>query len=168
MTPLLVGAAIAAVALVFVLLPLLSGEGVGQPRRRAAAPEPVDLRHEGAIQALREIEFDRATGKLSDADYAELKADYTAQAVAVLQAADAAAERGAAAPAGGDAAEALVRALRARVQDCGACGLVPTEPDALYCSGCGHYLKGGCGQCGAPIVGEGARFCTACGWRVAA
>jgi hypothetical protein len=165
-TPLLVGAAIAAVALVFVLLPLLSGEGVAPVRPRpAGAPEPFDLRREGAIQALREIEFDRATGKLSDADYAELKADYTAQAVAVLQAADAVE---AARAADGDPAEALVRALRARVQDCGSCGAVPAEPDAVYCSSCGHYLKGGCAQCGAPIVGEGARFCTSCGWRVAA
>jgi hypothetical protein len=32
---------------------------------------------ESAIDALREIEFDRATGKLSDDDYAALKTEYT-------------------------------------------------------------------------------------------
>ena len=35
--------------------------------------------------ALREIEFDRATGKLSDADYDELKARYTARAIDAMR-----------------------------------------------------------------------------------
>ena len=37
-----------------------------------------------ALLALKEIEFDRATGKLSDADYEELKARYTARALLLL------------------------------------------------------------------------------------
>ena len=162
MSVLLLGAAIAAVALLFVLLPLINGEGVAAPALYTAGRELTDLRHEGAILALREIEFDRATGKLSDADYATLKADYTAQAIAVLEAADAADA------AADDPAEALVRAMRSRATPCGGCRAIPPEPDAVYCSSCGHYLKGGCRQCGAEIVGPGARFCTSCGWSVAA
>ncbi len=41
-----------------------------------------------AIDALREIEFDRATGKLSDDDYAALKAEYTRTALVELRAAN--------------------------------------------------------------------------------
>ena len=37
-----------------------------------------------ALLALKEIEFDRATGKLSDEDYLSLKARYEAAAVRVL------------------------------------------------------------------------------------
>ena len=40
--------------------------------------------------ALREIEFDRETGKLSDADYSELKARYTEAAVLAMRQEDAA------------------------------------------------------------------------------
>src|SRR5439155_18632511 len=38
-----------------------------------------------ALRALKEIEFDRATGKLSDADYEQLKAKYTAEALAAMR-----------------------------------------------------------------------------------
>ena len=38
-----------------------------------------------ALRALKEIEFDRATGKLSDSDYEQLKAKYTAEAVAAMR-----------------------------------------------------------------------------------
>ena len=40
----------------------------------------------GAVDALREIEFDRATGKLSDTDYDELKASYTQKAINAMRA----------------------------------------------------------------------------------
>src|SRR5213076_2598028 len=39
-----------------------------------------------ALRALKEIEFDRATGKLSDADYDVLKTRYTSEALAALRA----------------------------------------------------------------------------------
>ena len=39
-----------------------------------------------AVDVLREIEFDRATGKLSEADYGSLKSAYTARALAELRA----------------------------------------------------------------------------------
>src|SRR5713226_2738675 len=38
-----------------------------------------------ALRALKEIEFDRATGKLADADYEDLEREYTAAAVAALR-----------------------------------------------------------------------------------
>ena len=61
MIALVVGVALAVAALVYVLLPLfdLRAGSLLTPSRPA---EP----SEGAIDALREIEFDRATGKLSD------------------------------------------------------------------------------------------------------
>src|SRR5215831_19353421 len=81
MIALVVGAALAVAALIYVLLPLfdvvtpLRVRLTGAP---AAAPE-------SAIDALREIEFDRATGKLSDDDYASLKAAYTRSALVELR-----------------------------------------------------------------------------------
>jgi rubrerythrin len=49
--------------------------------------EPLDAEETArgrALLALKEIEFDRATAKLSDEDYAQLKARYEAAAVSVL------------------------------------------------------------------------------------
>jgi hypothetical protein len=47
-------------------------------------PELEDTPRGRALLALKEIDFDRATGKLSEADYLELKARYSARALALL------------------------------------------------------------------------------------
>ena len=79
MIPLVVGTLLAVAALAFVLYPVFFGVS---RRPRAAAPRaPQMTTRDTAITALREIEFDRATGKLSDVDYGELKARYTREAM---------------------------------------------------------------------------------------
>ena len=47
-------------------------------------PEPEETARGRALLALKEIEFDRATAKLSDEDYAMLKQRYESAAVATL------------------------------------------------------------------------------------
>ena len=158
MLALIVGTVLAVGALAYVLFPLLivSTPGVRRPRAipvASAAPE------QEAVVALREIEFDRATGKLSDADYAELKARYTARAIEGIRSSTGAATD--------DAAEAAVLAYRARMRSCARCGPRP-EPDATYCSTCGSFLPGACGSCGQPVTEPGAAFCTSCGRQLAA
>lgn len=159
MLALVVGTILAVGALAYVLFPLLAG-AVPARRRRAVigAAAPIAAEHE-AVVALREIEFDRVTGKLSDADYDELRVRYTARALEALRAV------GAATP--GDAAEAAVLAYRSRLRSCGTCGPRP-EPDAAYCSRCGGFLPGACGSCGAAVIESGAAFCTSCGRQLAA
>ena len=88
------------------------------------------------LAALREVEFDRATGKLSDADYAFLKARYTKDAVAALRADDASS-------AGSDIETmiaARARALAGGAPACPTCGPRP-EADAVFCSTCGLRLS---------------------------
>ena len=83
----LVAAALIGVpALVFVLWPLL-----GRARRgRTLLALPPDRRQEleegkrAALGAIRELEFEHAAGHISDADFAELRARYEAEAAAVL------------------------------------------------------------------------------------
>jgi hypothetical protein len=165
---LLVGVVLALGALAFVLLPIFAAEepAVPRPARRRAAGS---ADHEtAAITALREIEFDRVTGKLSDDDYAALKATYTEEALAAMRAAGAgAAQASAAAPPDIDPAEAAILRYRAPAQGCALCGPRP-EPDAVYCSNCGRYLRGRCGECGAAVEEPGAQFCSACGSTLAA
>jgi cytochrome c-type biogenesis protein CcmH len=83
---LVVTALIGVPALVFVLWPLL-----GRARRgRTLLALPPDRRQQleeekrVALGAIRELEFEHAAGHVSDADFAELRARYEAEAAAVL------------------------------------------------------------------------------------
>jgi hypothetical protein len=109
-----------------------------------------------ALRALKEIEFDRATGKLSDSDYDHLKAKYTAEALAAM--------RGERPPSGERRVPELPQAAR-----CPEHGPRP-EPGAQFCSECGRRLgtaPGYCVRCGTGLESN-ARYCNACGARVAA
>jgi hypothetical protein len=159
---------VGALALWILLAPVL------RPHRETPlADEPLDPEETPkgvALTALKEIEFDRATGKLSDADYEQLKTRYTAAAVGAL--------RQEAASSAADDVEAMiagrVRTLRfagastPRAPECPACGPRP-EPDAVFCSSCGFRLEAPatCPRCAASLPPD-SRFCESCGVRVAA
>ncbi len=159
MLALIVGTILAVGALAYVLFPLFGGTMPPLRRIVPAGRGKSDAEEHEAVEALREIEFDRVTGKLSDSDYDELRTRYTERALQALRASTAAA------PA--DAAEAAVLAYRSRLQSCVRCGPRP-EPDAAYCSNCGLFLAGACGSCGAAVTEPGATFCASCGRQLAA
>jgi len=111
-----------------------------------------------ALAALKEIEFDRETGKLDDSDYQTLKARYTREAVEAMRAEQAVtapteeseavtAAVAAVAVGGVDSLDALAEAriakARARASapraKCPTCGPRP-EADATFCSNCGRPL----------------------------
>lgn len=173
-----IAAALVALAAVALIIGPLTRPGQG-PVAGADEPEDIEETPKGmALTALREIEFDRETGKLSDDDYAALKSKYTAEALAILRLESS--DRGAAAPSpattasasaasGGDAVEAMiadrVRTMQAGSIRCRSCGPRP-ESDALFCSSCGRSLTvGGCSSCGAPLI-PGSKFCEGCGTAV--
>ncbi|HKW10782.1 MAG TPA: zinc ribbon domain-containing protein [Gemmatimonadaceae bacterium] len=157
---LVAGTVLAIAALAFVLYPLFFDVPATRTTvRRGSEPWSDD------VAALREIEFDRATGKLSDADYSELKAQYTRQALASMRRSpDAVTES---VPTADDEVEAAIRAYRAERPACATCGPRP-EADASFCSNCGRFLSGACEHCGRHVEEIGARFCAACGHRLAA
>ena len=159
-------------ALWFVLDPVLRPAPPAPPVYEP--PDPQETRKGLALAALREIEFDRETGKLSDADYEELREAYTAEALTAIRA-----EESGAADGGGAATDNVERMVAARVAAirggevgdgvvCPTCGPRP-EAKAAFCSSCGRSLNGAgaCTGCGAPLA-PGARFCGNCGTKVAA
>ena len=165
MIALLLGTLLAVGAMAFVLAPLFRE---GDPRAvlitgRDAGTD-LQSRGQAAVEALREIEFDRATGKLADSDYTALKARYTKQAIAAMRAES----RGALVDES-DVEAAIRRAKEARANapTCPQHGARP-ESDALYCSECGRFLGGACAHCGATTTAPGARFCEGCGHRLLA
>ena len=167
MLALIVGSGLAVLGLLFVLMPLVRGAGFTAPATPAGLNDEAS-----AIEALREIEFDQATGKLSPEDYATLRANYAPKALAELKARDAGAVSTEAAgvaareigvgATGGDAAELLIARMRSRTLSCVQCGPRP-EGDAVYCSDCGRYLSPSCLRCGAAVEDPHSRFCAECG-----
>jgi hypothetical protein len=110
--PLIVGTVLALFALAFVLHPLFfppsqtyAESVVRQAAARAATP---------AVDALREIEFDKETGKLSESDYDALRVSYTERALQELR--------------------------NEGRPGCPNCGPRP-EADAAFCSNCGLPLS---------------------------
>lgn len=165
MLELLTGLIVAIAAVALVLEPLVRRGPVRQP---VQDEEPVELDESQspkikALLALREIEFDRATGKLSDDDYALLKEQYSHAALAAMDAEG----REQAEPAHGDVeVDAVIQRMRKRKRECSECGIRP-EPTAAFCSRCGRSLtaadaRARCWMCGTPREPNG-RYCIECG-----
>ena len=152
--------------LVFEPLFTAPSRAAAQTSALEALEEEQDTRSGVALTALKEIEFDRETGKLSDADYGFLKQKYTVEALAALR------EEADSAPADVEAMVAArvetIRSGAAPSAGCPMCG-IGLEPGARFCSACGHRVGGpaACTSCGSELT-PGTRFCGNCGGRVAA
>ena len=126
-------------AVVRVVRPLVSDQDerttmVGQ-RTRAALEREKML----ALRAIKELEFDKAMGKLSESDWQEMSGRLRARAARLMRQLDAGAgyreqvEREVARRLGTPEAEAPVARF------CAACG-TPRDPDAKFCKNCGTRL----------------------------
>ena len=166
MLELILGLLLAAGATYFVLLPILrpSAESPVSANVDEGEDPDDDMSPQAvALRALREIEFDRATGKLSDSDYEHLKSRYTNEALAAMR---------------GERTSYVVRRTSELGADaprtthdarCPQHGPRP-ESGAVFCSECGRRLgtaQGYCARCGTALADD-ARYCNACGARVAA
>jgi len=83
--PYLIGGGLLAAAVVlYVLLPLV--RGLEAPLQRSANEYSEDqFRRQVALAALRDVEYDFATGKMDEEDYRELKAELSAEALRILE-----------------------------------------------------------------------------------
>jgi len=122
-----------------------------------AAPSAPEEEKRSVLRTLKDLEYERSVGKISEEDYAELAARYTARAKELIQAVDADigqakehAERLLAKRLGADKAkgEAKVKAKAAQGDaerrpervECPEC-TTPNEPDARFCKSCGNALE---------------------------
>ena len=78
---------LASAAAAWIIAPLFRADAAEAERIASSLSEAQDLesRREMALAALRDLEDDRATGKIGDADYESLKVRLSAQAVEVLK-----------------------------------------------------------------------------------
>jgi hypothetical protein len=128
------------------------------------------------LRAIKELEFDRAMGKVAEGDFVEMRDRLRARALRLLRELDGAtayrthieadlAARLAAAPASGTT-PSVVAAVDTQSVLCNACG-APGSPDARFCTRCGASLSAPeaariCGGCGTSNEAD-ARFCKQCG-----
>jgi hypothetical protein len=80
-------AALAVVVALIVLAPLFRPDAAQAERASNALSAEQDLtsRHAMALAALRDLEDDRQTGKIGDADYAQMRARLEAQAIELMK-----------------------------------------------------------------------------------
>src|SRR5688500_12687392 len=130
------------IAMLRTLLPLATG-GIEERRQALAGRTRVALEREKALvlRSIKELEFDRAMGKLSDKDFAEMSGRLRARAAGLIQQLDA----------GASYREQIQKEIERRVSKsgratptadakrmpvvCASCG-VANDPDARFCKGC--------------------------------
>lgn len=141
------------------------------------AVEHLIAQREATYAAIKDLEFDRAMEKLSDADYKTMRSKYEAKAVSILQELDGLAARKASrirsrVSTSDDPIEQKVKELRqgatfaASVNRgagvCPQCGAPRSSGDA-FCPKCGASFRGArCANCGTTIA-TGDKFCARCG-----
>ena len=144
MSVLIGGVLLAAGVLLFILEPVFSGKSAplydgddqydeGAARRRVA------------LTALRDLEYDRATGKLDEDDYGQLRTELSREALEHLG------EEG-----GGDGGSGPDRASKELEEEIAE--LRKAIREGMQCSGCEHLNRLGamyCARCGEGLGGGG-------------
>src|SRR5660398_172340 len=181
----LVKVVMALAVVVYVGYPLLRERWVEEETEMPEEMSDLYHRKEATYSALKELEFDYRTGKLSESDFRELEDRYRADGSEILEAIEGAGRGGA----GVRESATIKRGSGAAVREsasapvvpaaglCGSCGAVNAE-SAKFCAACGEALglqrasKRGeqsdssvCAGCGEPLK-SGAKFCGSCGVKV--
>ena len=136
------GALVAAAVTLFILQPILTAcraEVHASLDRAEDELTDTEARKRVTLLALRDVEYDFLAGKLDEEDYLSLKADFTAEALAALEA-DATASKPHFLD---DDVEAEITKIRAALRSglmCRSCGF-GNEDGSHFCSECGQELK---------------------------
>ena len=120
--------------------------------------------------AIQDLDFEKAAGKVSDGDYENARNDYLAQVADVIAKLDALVppEPEAASPATKKSSKkrSTKRVKEDLELECASCGeLNPTASN--FCNQCGASMAKKCASCGESLPAK-ARFCNGCGEKVSA
>ena len=115
--------------ILYILLPVIQGRSASLERDEDELTES-EARKRVSLLALRDVEYDFATGKLDESDYKELKGEISLEALAALREVEA------------EGLEAEIAAVRVGLHEgttCQTCGHV--NPDgSRFCANCGAQL----------------------------
>ena len=143
----LLGAVLVAAAVVlYVVQPVFSGERASLASLDEEFTEAEARRHLSLV-ALRDVEYDYATGKVDERDYLRLRDELGREALAALQEVRRSRERAESSPPARDAVaddlEQEIAAYRAALRAgtlCERCGSANVG-QALFCATCGKHLE---------------------------
>lgn len=137
----IIGLAIVLLAALYVAWPLLQDAPSAAPVVPDTEEGTPERDKEQALLAIREADFDHRTGKLSDEDYAALRAELEARALSAMAALETANALHPVPSTAAAAAPAAPPTTRGGEPGgfCPACG-VRFVRDARFCSGCGRKL----------------------------
>jgi hypothetical protein len=137
-----IGASFVALAVVlFLIHPVVKGLHASLEREADELTE-TEARKRVALLALRDVEYDYLAGKLDESDYRALKGELTAEALAALEADEAARAREDAGVSGPSDLEAEIARARLELESkvpCPECGYDNAE-GSRFCSACGTAL----------------------------
>jgi hypothetical protein len=136
------------IAMLRTLLPLTTG-GLEERRQALGGRTRAALEREKALvlRSIKELEFDRAMGKVSEKDFADMSARLRARAAGLIQQLDAGAsyreqiQKEIERRMGKGGAVAAPTSAKPAPAVCAGCG-VANDPDARFCKGCGNKLGG--------------------------
>jgi hypothetical protein len=157
-------AALGAGVVLFVLFPVFARATEVSELPTADAQEQKSLteKKERIYEAIKDADFEYQAGKLSEADYRSMRADFLSQAAETIARLDdlgqpPAPSREAAPPRQAESPEVPSGPT------CSSCEQ-SNPPEAQFCYRCGAgiAIPADCPQCGAELQKE-ARFCTECG-----
>jgi RNA polymerase subunit RPABC4/transcription elongation factor Spt4 len=151
----------------FIAYPLFAGrqQRLSQKSRKVERREALLQEKQAVYAAIKDLDFEYKTGKLSDEDYTALRESYRARALNLLKQIDEPeqASTSAAAPAD-EVADAESHPKQQKDTSILTDASVSTKTEALYCVQCGQSNPQGskfCSECGTPL--ETAPTCGKCG-----
>ena len=160
-------ATLGAIVVAFVLYPVFTeAPATGPTVLDESALALSDLSDKKAMlyEAIQDLDFENASGKISETDYETLRNDYLAQVSVVIKKMDGLAP---AKPATATTVQAEPEEPATK-QDgelaCASCG-AHNPQGSNFCLECGHAFALGCASCGESLPAN-ARFCNACGEKV--
>ena len=172
---LVVSAIVALIVVGFIGYPLLREQAAEDEPLTALSEEAEELyrRKESTYSALKELEFDFKTGKLSENDYQELEKRYRAEAIEVLEAIDRLETEDARPAKKGAKRMAATSAAAAAAVETILADEAPTPAPrgarrAAAKEKSSATRTHACPECGSTRIPEGAQFCGACGASLAA
>ena len=151
----IIGLVLATAGLFFVMKPFYTKSSL-KSKRASVGNKPEEARL-AALSALRDLDFDYRTGKVSEDDYPALRSQLLAEAAKYV---DLEKEQE-------DKIESLIRARKTKgTQEriCDQCGKALDE-NARFCPHCGAEVSTACPSCGGMIKTEDV-FCISCGARL--
>ena len=167
-------ATLGAIVITFVLYPVFTEATAGAPAAfNEAELALADLHDKKAMlyEVIQELDFEKASGKISDSDYESARNKYLAQVAAVMEKLDALAPPD---PSPKTTASTKTRkSAKKRTQQksqgaraCVSCGELNPK-GSNFCLECGKPFALTCASCGESVPAK-ARFCNACGEKVTA